>query len=616
MAVLGCIADDFTGASDAASFLVKGGMHVKLYNGIPENREQDDEAQAIVIALKSRTQKTKDAVADSLNAANFLLNQGVKQIYFKYCSTFDSTPTGNIGPVADALMELVNSPYTILCPALPVNGRTVENGNLMVNDIPLHESHMKNHPLTPMWDCKIGKLMEPQSKYPCINLSIDQLTAQTVDSVYNNCRETSEHVYMIPDYINPEDGKVIASIFGHLPLLTGGSGLLEPLAKIWTEKLSSEPVIPESKTDGKALLLAGSCSKATLDQIAWYQSQKKPYYKLDPKAMMEGRQTVDDAWKFIEEHTTDTETVLVYSSDTPEKVKEFQKMGTEKVAAMLEGTTAELAVRAVKAGYTRIISAGGETSGAVTKGLGFSSYWMGESVAPGVPIMTPTERSDIRLILKSGNFGQDDFFGRALDMTTTYDAALEEKLEAAVWAAHSLFERNKTSGSSANMSFRHNDKIYITASGSCFGTMKKEDFTAISMDGAPLSEKKPSKEWPLHLALFEKSPHIGAVIHTHSTYSVLWSFVPVLQEHDCVPNYTPYLKMKLGTVGLIPYEKPGSEELFQAFRERVNASDGYILKNHGPVVPGKTVTDAFYSLEELEESSRIAWELYRAGIDH
>lgn len=192
---------------------------------------------------------------------------------------------------------------------------------------------------------------------------------------------------------------------------------MEPLARQWTQKLSSRGEIPENATAGRALLLAGSCSKATLGQIAWYQKKGRPCYRLDPKDMLEGRQTVDDAWKFVEEHGGENDTVLVYSSDTPEKVREYQKLGTEKVAAMLEGAAAELAVRAVKAGYTRIISAGGETSGAVTKGLGFSSYWMGESIAPGVPIMVPAERPDIRLILKSGNFGQEDFFGRALEMT-------------------------------------------------------------------------------------------------------------------------------------------------------------------------------------------------------
>ncbi|HJC46641.1 MAG TPA: class II aldolase/adducin family protein [Candidatus Lachnoclostridium pullistercoris] len=191
---------------------------------------------------------------------------------------------------------------------------------------------------------------------------------------------------------------------------------------------------------------------------------------------------------------------------------------------------------------------------------------------------------------------------------------LKKKLEESVWVCRSLFERGKTSGSSANMSFRHGDRIWITASGTCFGTMKEEDFTEIALDGTPLSGRKPSKEWPLHLALYEKSPQIGAVIHTHSTASVLWSFVPGLRETDCIPAHTPYLKMKLGTVGLIPYEKPGSEELFSAFRARVNASDGFLLKQHGPVVPGRTIMDAFGSLEELEESARIAWELYRAGI--
>lgn len=196
----------------------------------------------------------------------------------------------------------------------------------------------------------------------------------------------------------------------------------------------------------------------------------------------------------------------------------------------------------------------------------------------------------------------------------TDNRELEKKLEEAVWVCHSLFNRGKTSGSSANMSFRHKDHIYISASGTCFGTMKPEDFTPISLNGQPLGGKKPSKEWPLHLALYEKSEKTEAVIHTHSTYSTLWSFVPAQKEEDCIPDHTPYLKMKLGTVGLIPYEKPGSQELFAAFRQRVQASDGYLLKQHGPVVPGTSIMDAFYCLEELEESARVAWEIWRSGL--
>ena len=412
MAVFGCIADDFTGASDAASFLVKGGMSVQLYNGVPEKAPAEGEgAQAMVIALKSRTQKTDEAVADSVAAARFLLDCGVKQIYFKYCSTFDSTPEGNIGPVADALMELTGAPYTILCPALPVNGRTVENGCLIVNGLHLHESHMKDHPLTPMWDSRIANLIAPQTKY-----SSREITCADIPSFLQE-EHAPQPFYLIPDYVEPQDGETIAEAFWKLPLLTGGSGLLEPLARIWTRALGAEGGMPDSTTRGKALLVAGSCSKATLGQIAWYQAQGKPTIKMDPAAMMSGEQTVDSIWQFVQEHTTEEETVLVYSSDTPENVRKFQAMGTERVAAVLEGATAELAVRAVKAGYTRIISAGGETSGAVTQGLGFCAYWMGESVAPGVPIMVPVGSEEIRLILKSGNFGQEDFFGRALDMT-------------------------------------------------------------------------------------------------------------------------------------------------------------------------------------------------------
>lgn len=413
MAVFGCIADDFTGASDAASFLVKGGMSVRLYNGIPQQAPaaagEGEEDQALVIALKSRTQPTAQAVEDTLRAARFLLDQGVRQLYFKYCSTFDSTPQGNIGPVADALMDLTGAPYTLLCPALPVNGRTVEEGRLLVNGVPLDQSHMRNHPLTPMWDSRIDQLMKPQSKYPCRRLEGAPASFQP--------QGEEGPFYLIPDYKTEQDGEAIAQAFWQLPLLTGGSGLLEPLAKIWTRELSAPGQIPASATPGSALLLAGSCSKATLGQIAWYQSQGAPTYKLDPAAMLEGRQTLDDAWDFVTRNTTPEQAVLVYSSDTPEKVRQFQQLGAQRVAALLEDTAAALAAKAVEAGFTRIISAGGETSGAVTKGLGFSSYRMGESVAPGVPIMAPTQRPDIRLILKSGNFGQEDFFGRALKMT-------------------------------------------------------------------------------------------------------------------------------------------------------------------------------------------------------
>lgn len=186
---------------------------------------------------------------------------------------------------------------------------------------------------------------------------------------------------------------------------------------------------------------------------------------------------------------------------------------------------------------------------------------------------------------------------------------LTEKLEQAVWIAHTLFNRNKVAGSTANLSFLHEGKLYITCSGSSFGTLKTEDFSVVAADGQLLEGKKPSKELPLHKILYNKDAGIQAVIHTHSFYAVMWSMEKHDNEADCVPEHTPYLKMKLGTVGLVDYAKPGSEELFAAFERVVQASDGYILKQHGPVVGGSSLMEAFNSLEELEESCKIAWHL-------
>lgn len=191
------------------------------------------------------------------------------------------------------------------------------------------------------------------------------------------------------------------------------------------------------------------------------------------------------------------------------------------------------------------------------------------------------------------------------------DKELEDKIACAIWVGKSLFERGKTAGSTANMSFRHKDKIYITGSGTCFGRLKKNHFSVLNLDGDHLEGIRPSKEYPLHLALYHKSEDIQAVLHTHSFYSVLWSCLEHEQKRDCIPSYTPYLKMKLGTVGMIPYYKPGSRELFDAFQERIYDSDGYLLANHGPVVGDKDILSAFYVLEELGESARIAWELRR-----
>lgn len=186
---------------------------------------------------------------------------------------------------------------------------------------------------------------------------------------------------------------------------------------------------------------------------------------------------------------------------------------------------------------------------------------------------------------------------------------LERKKKEAIWVAKSLFDRGKTAGSSANLSFRHGNEIYISGSGTCFGTLKESDFSVVDMDGRHIAGIKPSKELPLHQQLYKSDDTIQAVLHTHSFYSVLWSCLEHENEKDVVPGHTPYLKMKVGTIGLVPYAPPGSEELFKAFGGCIGKSDGYLLKNHGPVITGGSMMEAFYGLEELEESVKVAWHL-------
>lgn len=415
--IFGCVADDFTGASDVASFLVKGGLSTLLYNGIPKE-EPETESGAVVIALKTRTQETPSAVEDTVQAVKWLKNHGVKQIFMKYCSTFDSTRTGNIGPILDRLLGEYGEKYTILCPALPVNGRVVREGNLYVNGVPLHESPMRNHPLTPMWDSDIAVLMEPQSGYPCMKLNKEKmyLPDKEIFRQIEAFGADKEHFYVIPDYETEEDARRILALFGDLPILSGGSGLMEKIGEKYADMVKAQKgQIPQTEETGRGIIFAGSCSKATLGQIAHFQQAGGKSVKIEPEKLLSGEQTPDSIWESVLKNPQ--EQILLYSSDEKEKVAKIQQEGKEKIAALLEDTIAGLAKRAAEEGYTRIIVAGGETSGAVTKRLGFDSYYIGRSVAPGVPVMIPVQDTRIRLVLKSGNFGQKDFFERALRMT-------------------------------------------------------------------------------------------------------------------------------------------------------------------------------------------------------
>lgn len=373
----GVVADDFTGASDAASFLVKAGVPTVLFNGIPDKEpELSEETRAVVIALKTRTVPREHAVAESLAAFRRLKKMGASQLYLKYCSTFDSTSEGNIGPVADAVMKAWNIPYTVLCPSLPVNGRTVKDGILYVNGVPLAESPMRNHPLTPMRDSNLVNLMEMQSEFPAKVIGNSSMVAAGSVAAGKPC-------YLIPDYETDEDGDRIAAFFGNLSFLTGGSGLIGALGRRYmklcgenTETCSMNDTKADSQNSGlsaqqkqaagtgKALVLAGSCSAMTLRQIADYTGRGAASYRLLPDALLDGSQNADNVFAWVQEQESGS---LIFSSASPEDLEKSQRLGKERVAAKIEWTLAGLARLAAEHGYTRIIVAGGETSGAVTR---------------------------------------------------------------------------------------------------------------------------------------------------------------------------------------------------------------------------------------------------------
>ncbi len=423
---LGVVADDFTGASDAASMLSEAGIPTVLFNGVPKFVPKlRDDIKAIVVAEKTRTIDKRKAVEEMLDAFAWLHSMGTEQLYFKYCATFDSTKEGNIGPVSDAMLKKYGYPYSVLVPALPVNGRTVRDGKLYLNGKPLSESHMRNHPLTPMTESDVTKLMEMQSEYRAYKVTADDLRKWQEESIDTGSRlgltpeEKKEKYYIVPDYYEDAHGDLIAEVFGNLPFLTGGSGLLGALGRRYiknhceSKETENKDMEFSERAADKIMILAGSCSKITLEQIAEYREKQNPNIFLDPKKLLFGEIDADSVFDNVKKMGNAT---LVYSSQEPEDMRRTQEMGLERVAAAIEETMADLTRKAVSSGYTGIISAGGETSGAVTKALDYQAFYIGKSVAPGIPVMIPVENSKLRIVLKSGGFGQTDFFERAVKM--------------------------------------------------------------------------------------------------------------------------------------------------------------------------------------------------------
>jgi uncharacterized protein YgbK (DUF1537 family) len=403
--LLGCIGDDFTGSSDLANTLAKQGMRVVQYTGVPKGDAAPD-VEAGVVALKSRSIDPADAVTQSLAALEWLRAQGCQQIFFKYCSTFDSTPQGNIGPVADALAEALDAWKVIVCPAFPGTGRSIYQGHLFVNDVLLSESGMQNHPLTPMTDADIRRWLAPQTRYPVGHVGAALVfsgAGAIADALEAEHQVGKRHI--VVDAIRDEDLMEIGAAAKDLPLITGGSGVALGLPRNFG---CSPGAVPWDGQGGKSVALSGSCSVATRAQVVWHKA-RHPAREILAEDVIEGRETAAQAAEWL---LAQNGVPLAYSSADPDKVRAVQdRFGRERAAGALEGFFAEVAHLVVAGGATRLITAGGETSGAVVEGLGLSELAIGPEIDPGVPALRAGD--NLVVALKSGNFGAEDFFEKA-----------------------------------------------------------------------------------------------------------------------------------------------------------------------------------------------------------
>ena len=418
--ILGIIGDDFTGSSDIANNLKKSGMQVSMYAGVPNLSPDDANKQpteAAVIALKTRTVPIEEAIKESLKALNWLKESGCKQFIFKYCSTFDSTKDGNIGPVTDAIMEELGADFTIACPSFPDAGRTVYYGHMFVNGKPLNESGMEDHPLTPMTDHNLVRWLNYQTKkevglidFETISQGSDKIKQKIISLKKDDIK------YAIVDTTNNKEFDAICEGIKDLPFLTGGSGIALGLPKIYKNKgLLSENNFDLPQNNSNSVILSGSCSRATLEQINIYKVNNPSFY-ISPDEVMNNIKLVEEVYIWIKEN--ESLSPLIYSSSDSNNVSAKQKQfGQEILANKIEGFFEKISHKLVNDSFGKFISAGGETSGAIIKGLGVEELKIGKEISPGVPALWSPNSSGnkpISVTLKSGNFGQSDFFSRAL----------------------------------------------------------------------------------------------------------------------------------------------------------------------------------------------------------
>ncbi len=421
---LGCIADDYTGASDLANVLSRNGLRTVQTVGIPRSSLALPEVDAVVVSLKSRSIEAERAVSLSLEAEQWLRERGAGHVLFKICSTFDSTDAGNIGPVIDALRDRAGAGPVLVNPAFPETGRSVFQGYLFVNGVPLHESPLKDHPLNPMRDSSLVRVLQRQSRAP-VRLIPFATVEQGSEAVRAALAAMPDAGSVIIDAVAARHLDVLGQAALADPVSCGASGLGAGLARALVARDGIPPPAeatdaPRDRQAGRSAILAGSCSTATRQQIAAAEAAGIACHRLDVRRLLEGDAgaVVAEALRWTGERLP-AGPVLVASSDTPDAVQAMQRShGGAAASHAVEQALAAIAEGLLAEGVGRLVVAGGETSGAVVDRLGLEAFLVGDEIAPGVPVLRTAgaNHPGLSVALKSGNFGGEDFFTRALSM--------------------------------------------------------------------------------------------------------------------------------------------------------------------------------------------------------
>ncbi|KGT90742.1 3-oxo-tetronate kinase [Enterobacter cancerogenus] len=411
---LGVIADDFTGATDIASFLVQNGLPTIQFNGVPQGHD-DVSAQAIVISLKSRSCPAQQAIDQSLAALAWLQQQGCDRFYFKYCSTFDSTEHGNIGPVTDALLAALGETQTVISPSLPVNGRTVYQGYLFVADQLLSESGMRHHPVTPMTDSNLVRLMSRQAKGQAAVINAAQLDkgAEAVRKQLGELKAQGIN-YVVLDALNEQHLLTQGEALKETVLVTGGSGLAIGIARAWATQQQNSDAEQAGRPQGElAVVISGSCSQMTNRQVQAYRQQAPSHEVLVERCLDDAEGYAQELCDWVAANHQQPLAPLLFATADAQQLQAIQQQygaarSSEAVEHLFAAVTRELKSR----GWQRFIVAGGETSGVVAQSLGVTAFHIGPMISPGVPWVRDIQQP-LSLALKSGNFGDEQFFARA-----------------------------------------------------------------------------------------------------------------------------------------------------------------------------------------------------------